>query len=635
MQIQVAPAAPSAGGAAFHEILIAAGIAAVPVLFFGWVTLRERTGHTTLVGRLADWAAAFSGVPRWLALPVVLGIVSVLSAGLGVWWDVPIHMQNGRDPGPLANPSHYPILLGLLGITHSGVLSMALARDPLPRHTVRIAPGWRVPLGSLIITLAGLIAVTGFPLDDFWHRIFGQDVTEWGPTHVLMIGGAVTFVLGVPVLLAEAAQVSAPLTRGFLGRLLGTGAIAFCGLPFAFLMEFDLGLPQFPAATQFIIFAFLMAWIGISARLWMGPGGALIVLVLYWAAHGVLFLAISALPDVLVARFLLAAPALVLIELVAAALQPKRRDQPFLFAIVSGLLVGSLGMYGEWLWSKHFMPLPQPFPSSSLPLLLTTSTIAGVGGSLMALWLSSRVRIIGSSTPPASHASLPYRGYGLAGLLTFVVLMGVFGVQRGGPEHHAVITYADVTGGRTDCTNATSRCEAAVTARFTDGDPAADATWFYAMGWQGSPRGATNVPEDPQAHVPGVVRVRMLPTGRTGEYRSEHRLPLYGPWKTLLRLHRGTNEMMAIPLYMPDDPAITSARGRLIQVADGDTATLRFEVPLMQRERRDDVPTWAFEAATIAVMALWLTVLLGYGWCYNRAAAPLDARRRKERDTTD
>ena len=36
----------------------------------------------------------------------------------------------------------------------------------------------------------GLYALLGFPLDDIWHRIFGQDVTLWGPTHLMMIGGA-------------------------------------------------------------------------------------------------------------------------------------------------------------------------------------------------------------------------------------------------------------------------------------------------------------------------------------------------------------------------------------------------------------------------------------------------------------
>ena len=43
----------------------------------------------------------------------------------------------------------------------------------------------------------------GFPLDDVWHRIFGQDVTLWGPTHVLMIGGASLAPIAAWLLLVE------------------------------------------------------------------------------------------------------------------------------------------------------------------------------------------------------------------------------------------------------------------------------------------------------------------------------------------------------------------------------------------------------------------------------------------------
>ena len=38
--------------------------------------------------------------------------------------------------------------------------------------------------------VCGAIALLGFPLDAFWHALFGEDVTLWGPTHLFMIGGA-------------------------------------------------------------------------------------------------------------------------------------------------------------------------------------------------------------------------------------------------------------------------------------------------------------------------------------------------------------------------------------------------------------------------------------------------------------
>ena len=45
-----------------------------------------------------------------------------------MYWDVSLHIDNGRDAGPLANPAHYLILVGLYGALLAGALSIALAR---------------------------------------------------------------------------------------------------------------------------------------------------------------------------------------------------------------------------------------------------------------------------------------------------------------------------------------------------------------------------------------------------------------------------------------------------------------------------------------------------------------------------
>ena len=54
----------------------------------------------------------------------------------------------------------------------------------------------------------------GFPLDDIWHRIFGQDVTLWGPTHLMMIGGANFSLFAVLMLEYEGATVPAGKRAG-------------------------------------------------------------------------------------------------------------------------------------------------------------------------------------------------------------------------------------------------------------------------------------------------------------------------------------------------------------------------------------------------------------------------------------
>jgi hypothetical protein len=610
-------AAPTAGGAAVDEILIAAAMAAVVMLSVWYVVLRERLGHTTWVGRLADRISEIDGLPRWVGLPMYLLLASLLTAAFGVWWDVPIHMQNGRDSGPLANPSHYPIFLGILGFAHAGVLSMGLARDPLPRRTLRLTQSWRVPMGSLVIVGAGQIALLGFPADDLWHRFFGQDVTEWGPTHVMMIGGAVTCILGIPLLLAEARQVGAPGTSTALGRWREAFMLSLCVIPVAFLMEFDLGVPQYPAATEFVIAGFLFTWVACAVRARFGPGGALLAVAVYLGVHAYLWVTIWALPGVLTARFLLFLPAAVLVELVALVVNPRSRA--LAFALVSGLAVGTVGLGAEWLWSKVFLPLPQPIASSALPLMLGVGTVAALGGGLLSVWHVARLDEVSSSDPVAARPArnrAPWTG--LVGVGLGVAMMAAFAPPSSGSGD-----ISGTVGLSRDC-DGTARCLATVTVQLEPADAAEDAVWFYALAWQGrGPKAdAVDPPVDPEGGAPGIMRVALESTGTPGKYVTAQPVPMYGNWKTLLRLHLAPTTMLALPLHAPDDPAISGERGRQVLAHDGDTVVIASEKQFLQREIRDDVPGWLSVTGYGLVIASWLAMVLFFGWCYRYAATP-------------
>jgi hypothetical protein len=60
-------------------------------------------------------------------------------------WDIALHIGDGRDEGPLANPAHFLILFGLFGVFAGGVLacSMPLGVKPGPA-SVRFVKGWHV-----------------------------------------------------------------------------------------------------------------------------------------------------------------------------------------------------------------------------------------------------------------------------------------------------------------------------------------------------------------------------------------------------------------------------------------------------------------------------------------------------------
>ena len=44
-------------------------------------------------------------------------------------WDISIHIDEGRDEGPLANPAHYCILVGLFGVFAAGFLAMVMPKE--------------------------------------------------------------------------------------------------------------------------------------------------------------------------------------------------------------------------------------------------------------------------------------------------------------------------------------------------------------------------------------------------------------------------------------------------------------------------------------------------------------------------
>ncbi len=71
-----------------------------------------------------------------------------------------------------------------------------------------------------------------------------------------------------------------------------------------------------------------------------------------------------------------------------------------------------------------------------------------------------------------------------------------------------------------------------------------------------------------------------------GHYRSTLPMPVYGKWKTLLRVHDG-RILTAVPIYLAGDPGIGAP-----EVPAQPTMTRPFvaEITILQRERNPDTP---------------------------------------------
>jgi hypothetical protein len=108
-----------------------------------------------------------------------------------------------------------------------------------------------------------------------------------------------------------------------------------------------------------------------------------------------------------------------------------------------------------------------------------------------------------------------------------------------------------------------------------DPPQAADnATWFNLTSWQGG-TGTYN------GQIVGqwVVPMRAV-AGSPGVYRSATPVPVYGQWKTLLRLAT-VGSLQAVPIYMPADPAIP-AKG--VKAAPSFTRSFVADKKVLQRE---------------------------------------------------
>src|SRR5438128_8053834 len=157
---------PPAGGAAIGQV-IGATVAAM-VITGGMLAIvaAHRSGRIDHVRRLAGFSERVSGIAGFASLPAAFLSGSLIVAVFGMYWDISIHIDKGRDPGPLANPAHYFILARLFGVFFSGILACAIPKEKPSPSAIRLPNGWQVPLGGLLIAFCGATSLAAFPLDD-------------------------------------------------------------------------------------------------------------------------------------------------------------------------------------------------------------------------------------------------------------------------------------------------------------------------------------------------------------------------------------------------------------------------------------------------------------------------------------
>ena len=598
-----------AGGAAAAEALGATAGAVVVTAMMALLIAGHRSGRIGFLARASRWAERQTGLPAWAALPSMVVSAALLTALLGMYWDISLHIDNGRDAGPLANPAHYLILAGLYGTLAAGALSFALSGRERPCPTaVNLGGGWWAPVGGLMIAACGAFALSGFPLDDMWHRIFGQDVTLWGPTHLMLIGGGSLATLGSLVLLSEAVgalgrdpeRERRPAGVYYVRRALLAGGLLVALSTFQ--GEFDFGVPQFRLVLQPVLIMLATALGLVAARIYLGRGGALLAVLGFLALRGFLAVMVGGVFGQTTPHF-----PLYLVEalLVEAAFARSAGRSPVATGALAGVLIGTVGLAAEWAWSQLWMPIP--WGSALLPeavvLGLLTAVASGalggfVGGALTGPELAARARLPGPSL--ARMGGADRRGALVAALVTVGVVAWGVPVSDDGPRSASMVL-RDVGGG------ADRSVEGEILVR----PPAAvgpDPEFINITAWQGGARIL-----DPLERV------------GPGRYRTTRPIPVHGGWKANLRLHQG-DSLVSVPIYLPEDRAIPAPA---VPARAAFTRRFQPDIELLQRERKPDVPGALAAGAYLTVAAIALSLFAFFAWALlrvERGGAP-DLRR--------
>ena len=593
---------PPAGGAALDQVIgLTAGAAIVTAILL-WIAWAHRTHRIEWFQTAGERLRERTDEPGWSSIPTLFVASSLVVALLGFLWDVSLHAGRGRDAGPLANPAHYLILYGLFALFVAGMSAVVYPRDGAKPGiaSVRITRNWYAPVSGIFIAACGGYALLGFPLDDVWHRLFGQDVTLWGPTHLMLIGGAGLSTAGI-ILLHREAEFSdewkqrtpsqgseifhkIALASAFGGLLIGLSV---------FQAEFDFGVAQFRMVLEPMMIAAAGALTLVAARLYGGIGVALYTAFFFVIVRGIVSFVVTDVFGQAHHVFPLYLGSALIIELLALS---KLKDKPLVFGAVGGLLIGTVGTVGEKLWNDLVFPFPWPQDIWLETLAMTVPVAIGAGlcGALFALGLQGR---------------LPAPNVGRVIVVASILVTGAAaanGLYATVPKD-ATATFTTTQVG-TDAQPEIMTTVSVQPADLIDDNP----TWVQLTAWQGGS-------DDKK----GIVTHQLKRTGEN-TWESTQPVPVGGNWKTLLRVQDG-RMLAGVPIFMPADAPLDAEE---VPVEPEFTRDLVPEIEILQREREQDTSAWMWGVANMIVLVCSLAILAGISVAVARVARRIEEHER-------
>jgi len=340
--------------------------------------------------------------------------------------------------------------------------------------------------------------------------------------------------------------------------------------------EFDYSVPQFRLVFHPILLMLAASVALVTVRIWAGRGAAIGAALFFILIRGILTLLVSPLFGHTLLHFPLYLVEAAVVELVALRIP---RERPVTFGLSAGIGIGIFGLAAEWAWSHAWWTIewPASIATEAIVCGFAVAVTGGVVGGFIGRALSSPEL----ATTPVPRFALPTALVVLVAVLVYATPITT------GPHVRASATL-------TEAKPAPKR-EVNVTVKLDPPDAADDAYWFVETAWQG---------KEDRSVVANMKKVG------PGTYRTPEPLPVYGNWKTTLRLHKGF-AVAGLPVYFPEDKAIpvkgTPAPKQFTRDFARDKKNL-------QREQKAGVPGFLTAAAYLVVLVIFAFLYGAMGW---------------------
>jgi hypothetical protein len=254
------------------------------------------------------------------------------------------------------------------------------------------------------------------------------------------------------------------------------------------------------------------------------------------------------------------------------------RERPIRLGAIAGIGIGTIGLAAEWAWSYVWWELP--WTASMLPEAAIMAFIMAVAGGVIGGFIGRAL-----ASPWVTPVSRPPVLVPVAVAAAVAVFIYAAPISEGDPVT-ATVELRDVTPAPERTAHATIRVDPA--------DAADQARWFTMTSWQG-----------------GGSHVDRLEEVSPGVWRTTKPVPLYGNWKTTLRLHDGS-AVLGAAVYFPEDTAIPAPA---VEAPPTFTRSFQEDKKLLQREQKSDVSPILTTGAYVFVLmiALGLVASLAKG----------------------